>query len=152
MKKIIVMLILAALLLTACSNATQTREPADLQKIYDTVTAQMPEMILLDSGLRLDLLGIDEADCEEAFTAICSDSMRVDEVWVIRAKDNAALQKLTALAQSRIDAQAEVCESYSPEQFAVVKKAEIVTEGLDLVLIISPEAAALRTAVEELLK
>lgn len=149
MKRMIAVLLLAALLLTACSSE---KKAVDLQKVYDTATAQMPEMIALEGSLRLDLLGVDDADCETAYTAICADSMRVDEIWVLRAKDKTALQKLSTLAQNRINAQAEVCESYSPDQYAVVKKAEIITNGLNLVLIISPESAALKTAVEAMIK
>ncbi len=149
MKKRIILLLILVLCLTACGQTSQPeKKPVDLQTVYDSLTGQMPEMIVLDETLQLNLLGVDTADCEQVITAICADSMRVDEVWLLKAKDRAALEKLTDLAKARVESQAEVCQSYAPDQYAIVKKAEIVNSDLYLALLIGPEASTMKTTVE----
>lgn len=151
MKKRIFLLpiLILALCLAACGQDAQPeKEPVDLQAVYDSLTGQMPEMMVLDETLRLNLLGVDAADCEQVITAICADSMRVDEVWLLKARDQAALEKLTELAKVRVESQAEVCQSYAPDQYAIVQKAEIVSADLYLALLIGPEASAMKATVE----
>ncbi len=145
MKKMISLVLIFALALTACGKGSEKN--IDLQSVYNSLEERMPEMLVLDETLQLNLLGVNSADCQQAITAICDDSMRVDEIWLIQAKDSAALEKLTALAETRVAAQAEVCESYSPDQYAIVKKAELVTDGLYLALLIGPEASAMKQTV-----
>lgn len=148
-KRIFLLLILImALCLAACGQKQPEKEPVDLQTVYDSLTGQMPEMMVLDETMQLNLLGVDADDCEQVITAICADSMRVDEVWLLRAKDQAALEKLTELAKVRVESQAEVCQSYAPDQYAIVQKAEILSADLYLALLIGPEASAMKTTVE----
>ncbi len=148
-KRIFLLLILIlALCLAACGQKQTEKEPVDLQAVYDSLTGQMPEMMVLDETMQLNLLGVDAADCEQVITAICADSMRVDEVWLLKAKDQTALEKLTELAKVRVESQAEVCQSYAPDQYAIVQKAQIVSADLYLALLIGPEASAMKTTVE----
>lgn len=148
MKKYICLILILALALSGCGQkGEEAAKTVDLQPVYDSLLEKMPEMLLLDESLRLNLLGISGDDCQQVITAICADSMRVDEIWLLQAKDEAALERLAALAQTRVDAQAEVCESYSPEQYAVVKKAELVKQGLYLALLIGPEASEMKKTV-----
>lgn len=142
MKKVLSLILIFALILAACGKSPE--KEVDLQPVFNSLTENMPEMLVLDETIRLNLLGINSADCRQVITAICADSMRADEIWLIQAKDTAALEKLTALAKTRVEAQAEVCESYSPDQYAIVKKAELVTSGLYLALLIGPDAASMK--------
>lgn len=146
MKRLLSLVLLLALTLSACGGGNPEKD-VDLQSVFDSLTGQMPEMLVLDETLQLNLLGVDSADCQQAVTAICADSVRVDEVWLVQARDASALKKLTALAESRVEAQAEVCQSYAPDQYAVLQKAELFTDGMYLVLLIGPEAAAMKQTV-----
>lgn len=142
MKKFLSLILIFALILSACGKSPE--KEVDLQSVFNSLTEKMPEMLVLDETIQLNLLGIDSADCQQVITAICADSVRADEIWLIQAKDTAALEKLTALAKTRVEAQAEVCESYSPDQYAIVKEAELVTSGLYLALLIGPDAASMK--------
>ena len=142
MKKFLSLILILALILSACGKSSE--KEVDLQSVFNSLTENMPEMLVLDETIRLNLLGINSADCRQVVTAICADSVRADEIWLIQAKDTAALEKLTALAKTRVESQAEVCESYSPDQYAIVKEAELVTNGLYLALLISPNAASMK--------
>ena len=142
MKKFLSLILIFALILSACGKSPE--KEVDLQSVFNSLTEKMPEMLVLDETIQLNLLGIDSADCQQVITAICADSVRADEIWLIQAKDTAALERLTALAKTRVEAQAEVCESYSPDQYAIVKEAELVTSGLYLALLIGPDAASMK--------
>lgn len=142
MKKMVSLILAFALVLAACGKSPE--KEVDLQSVFNSLTEKMPEMLVLDETIQLNLLGIDSTDCQQVITAICADSVQADEIWLIQAKNTAALEKLTALAKTRVEAQAEVCESYSPDQYAIVKRAELVTSGLYLALLIGPDAASMK--------
>ena len=142
MKKFLSLILIIVLILSACGKSPE--KEVDLQSVFNSLREEMPEMLVLDETIQLNLLGIDSADCQQVITAICADSVRADEIWLIQAKDTAALERLTALAKTRVESQAEVCESYSPDQYAIVKEAELVTSGLYLALLIGPDAASMK--------
>lgn len=142
MKRMVSLILAFALVLAACGKSPE--KEVDLQSVFNSLTEKMPEMLVLDETIQLNLLGINSADCQQVITAICADSVRADEIWLIQAKDTTALERLKALAKTRVEAQAEVCESYSPDQYAIVKEAELVTNGLYFALLISPDAASMK--------
>lgn len=142
MKRMVSLILAFALVLAACGKSPE--KEVDLQSVFNSLTEKMPEMLVLDETIQLNLLGINSADCQQAITAICADSVRADEIWLIQAKDTTALERLKALAKTRVEAQAEVCESYSPDQYAIVKEAELVTNGLYFALLIGPDAASMK--------
>ena len=117
--------------------------PADLQALYDTMAAQMPEMIVLDETMMLNFCGIAAEDCAQAVVATCANGLRTDELWLIQAVDEEALDRLQTLAETRLRIKGEESISYSPEQYAVVEKAQLYTSGLYLALIVSPDVDAL---------
>lgn len=142
MKRMVSLILAFALVLAACGKSPE--KEVDLQSVFNSLTEKMPEMLVLDETIQLNLLGINSADCQQVITAICADSVRADEIWLIQAKDTTALERLKALAKTRVEAQAEVCESYSPDQYAIVKEAELVTNGLYFALLIGPDAASMK--------
>lgn len=146
-RNICILLIACVLLLAGCTPQTPERtEPAavlDMQQIYLSFTPHMPEMISMDDAMLLNYCGIETVDCIQSVAAICSDGLRTDEIWLIEAKDAAAADKIAALAQSRLQAKAEESISYSPEQYAVVQKAQLLRSGNYLALIVSPQVETL---------
>lgn len=163
MKKIalILSLILMVAIFAGCSGEStpaETTAPAaepvvlNMQQLYDTLTAgeNMPEMLPLDVDMQLNFCGIDSADCLQSVVAICADSLRTDELWLIEAASEEALARIEAMAQTRLTAKAEESQSYSPEQYAIVQKAEIIKTGNYFILVVSPDvdtlAGMVRTA------
>jgi len=150
MKKTVIAILLALLVLTGCGSSgepTQTTAAPvsmDLKQVYASVTAleNMPEMLPLDPDMQLNFCGIDSADCAQAVVAICSDGLRADEIWLIEAVDASALERLQELAQNRLTAKAEESITYSPEQYAVVQKAQVITVDNYLAVFVSPEVDA----------
>lgn len=156
MKKICLLLMIAVLLLSAaaCGGAAPEEkeapaatvapaEPVDMQALYDTMVSQMPEMIVLDETMMLNFCGITAGDCTQAVVATCADGLRTDELWLIEAADEAALENLKTLAETRLKQKGEESISYSPEQYAVVEKAQVIANGLYFAVIVSPDVDAL---------
>lgn len=117
--------------------------PADMEKIYEAMAEKMPEMIRMDETTMLNFCGIQAQDCVQVVAAICADGLITDEVWLIEAKDEAALERLKTLAESRLQMKGEESITYSPEQYEVVQKAQVLTNGLYMALIVSPDVEAL---------
>lgn len=156
MKRMIAMILAVTMLLclAGCQSETnpdtqpssvpqETNAPADMEKIYEAMAEKMPEMIRMDETTMLNFCGIQAADCVQVVAAICADGLITDEVWLIEAKDEAALERLKTLAENRLQAKGEESITYSPEQYEVVQKARILTNGLYMALIVSPDVDAL---------
>lgn len=149
MKKMIsLILVLAiALSMTAC-GAKEEAKTVDLNGLYESYSEYMPEMFYLDEGSLMNFLGIDVADCAQYTVAICAEGMRTDEVWLIEAKDQAAFDRLKALAETRIQSKLDETRDYVPDQYVIVEKAQLLTNGLYIGLLISPEVDALKAGFE----
>lgn len=158
MKKLFcaILAVLMLLSLAACGSndnttgSTQNNTPKELNlaEVYTTITkdAQMPEMMQVGNDMILDLYGIREEYYTQAVVYICVNSLRADEIWLLEAKDAASMETLKTLVQSRIDQKDAESITYSPEQNAVVKAAQIIEAGNYLVMIVSPDAAAIAGA------
>ncbi len=163
-KTLIAVIALLALILTGCGASQPTTsapvettaaatEPAapDFEKVYEEMTGKLPEMILLDDATMQTYCGINKEDCLQALVAVNLNGLETDEIWLIEAKDEKAMDDLEAAAQLRLKMKAEETETYAPAQYEVVKKAQLIREGRFLALIVTPEAETLagtfRTAI-----
>lgn len=155
MKRITAVLLCAALLLSmaACgSEPAPEKKNVDLNALYESFGSSLPEMWILDEDMMLNMFGIKAEDCTQVITAIVSTGLNVDEVWLIEAKDAAALEQLKTLAESRMQAKADETVDYLPDQYVFVEKGVILTEGLYLALIVSPDVDALKATFEAAVK
>lgn len=150
MKKIICAILAACLLLSmaACGKKEAPAVSLDTAALYESYSQYLPEMFYPDEATLLNFLGIHAEDCVQYKVAICAEGLRADEVWLIEAKDAAALENLTALANARIQSKLDETETYAPDQYLIVQKAEVLTNGLYLALFISPDVDALKAGFE----
>ncbi len=149
MKKVLVLLLVlvTVLSLAACGEQTDGQTPVsmDMNTTYHSIAGavEAPEMLELTEDLMLDYCGIRKEMVKQAKVMICADSLRTDEIWLLEAVDEAAAKNLVALANKRLEKKGEENITYSPEQYAVVQKAELVHSGLYIGLFVSPDAAAM---------
>lgn len=150
MKKMISLLLAVVLVMSLAACGSKQEEPVsiDVNALYESYSQYMPDMFYPDEMTMMDFLGIDVADCTQYKVAICAEGMRSDEVWLIEAKDAAALENLQQLAQTRIEAKKDETVSYAPDQYVVVEKAVVLTQGNYLALFISPDVDALKAGFE----
>lgn len=144
MKKttLFVLILALTLTLTACGKAAPAEkapEPVDLAALRESIEPLYPPMMEAGSDMRLALLGIREEDCAQCVVLLCADVMKYDELWLLEAADDEALERLKGLAEQRMSARAQESESYAPAQFAVVQQGQVLTSGRYLALIVSPE-------------
>ena len=150
MKKMICLMLALSLVLclAACGAKAEAPKTVDMKALFDSYSQYLPDMFYPDEDTMLNFLGINVEDCTHYQVAICAEGMRSDEVWLIEAKDEAALEALRQLAQTRIEAKLEETVSYAPDQYVVVEKAQVLTNGLYLALLISPDVDALKAGFE----
>ena len=150
MKKLISVLLALSLMLSMAACGGKAEEPVsiDVNALYETYSQYMPDMFYPDEDTLMNFLGISVEDCAQYKVAICAEGMRSDEVWLIEAKDAAALERLQELAQARIASKLDETVTYAPDQYVVVEKAQILVNGLYLALLISPEVDTLKAGFE----
>lgn len=153
MRKMISLLLAAAMMLTlaACGGSEPEKKAVDMTALYESIQDTLPEMMILDETTMLNFFGVDAADCAQVVTAVCANGLDADEVWLIEAKDEAALERLTTLVNTRLTAKEEENITYNPEQYAVIQKAVIITKDLYIAFLVSPEVDTLKAAVESAL-
>ena len=117
----------------------------DLPAIYEKMTqaATMAEMYEMDADLMLALYGLQAEDMKQFVVMGCAEPLLADEVWLIEAVDAAAAERIKTLANACLEQKDAVSETYSPEQNAVVKKAQLLQQGNYIALIVSPNVEAL---------
>lgn len=149
MKRMTALILAAVLLLslTACGGKEEAKN-VDLNAIYEGYSQYLPDMFLADESTMLNFLGIEAADCTQVVVAISGEGMRTDEVWLIQAKDEVALEKIRNLASVRQVAKEDETISYAPDQYAVVVESQTVTNGLYFAYLVSPDAAAMKAEFE----
>ena len=156
MKRFLLILAVVAMLfsLAACggdetpatTGAAQSAQVSmDLAQVFADMKAMMPEMTDLGENAMLNRYGIKSEYCSEAYVAVCTDGMKADEVWLIKANDETSLQTLQTLANNRMQAKDDESVTYSPEQNKIVKQGKVITNGLYLALIETTEVVALES-------
>lgn len=115
----------------------------DLKKVYDDCAEIMPEMLVLDADMMFDYCGIKAEYCIESYVAICANSLRTDEIWLIKVTDSDALSRISDLAEARLKAKGDESISYSPEQYEVVQNAKTIIKGDYFALLVSPDVTSL---------
>lgn len=144
MKRYIALLLAVLMLcLAGCGGKNEANVEIDVQSVYDSMVAKMPEMLVMDESMMLNFCGIQADMCNQAVVAVCFDGLRADEIWLIEAKDADTLKQLESLAASRLERKGEESITYSPEQYEVVQKAEVITVGNYLAVIVSPDVSDL---------
>ena len=123
MKKVLSLMLALSLVLSmaACGGKAEEVASVDVNALYESYGPYMPDMFYPDEATLLDFLGIDVEDCVQYKVAICAEGMRTDEVWLIEAKDETALETLRQLAQTRIESKLDETVSYAPDQYVIVE-------------------------------
>lgn len=155
MKKIICLALALICLLALCACGQEEAPAAkkvELQPLYDSFAPSLPDMMIMDESIRLNLLGVKNEDCVQVICAVAAVGLQADEIWLIEASNAEALASLKTLAENRLNAKKEETSFYSPDQFAICEDGRILTEGNYLALIVSPEADTFEAAFKDAMK
>ena len=147
------LLLALCLLLSGCGakDAPSGKKAGTAADIYAAMAAKgvLPAMLPLEGEELFDLVGLDPADCAEITYMIAENGLAADEIALLTAVDSAAADRCEAVLRSRVEARSAEFEGYLPEQYAVMKNAVLLRDGLRLALIVSPEAQALKAVYGE---
>ncbi len=133
---------LVVLLLAGCGAQTVKM---DMAQVYADIckNVAVPEMLELNAGMMLDYCGIKAEDVSQAVVLVCADSLKTDEIWLLEAVDAKTAGRLVELAEKRLAKKGEESITYSPEQYQVVQKAQLIQVGNYVALLVSPDAEAM---------
>ena len=137
--------LLCALILLLTAGCGAQKASADMQSVYEQMQRDldMPEMIMVSEKRLVNVYGIDPETCVQGIFAVAADGLRVDEIWLIEARDDAAAEKLSSFAKSRAEQLCAETENYLPDQYKVAADARIVHKGRYVARFISPGADAM---------
>ena len=152
MKRVIYTIMALCLVLTLAACGSEKQANVDVAVLFESNQQYLPEMFFPDEQTLLNFLGIQAEDCVQYKVAICAEGLRADEVWLIEAKDDAAMENLTKLADARIQSKLDETESYAPDQYLIVQKAQVLTNGRYLALMISPDVDTMKAGFEAAFK
>lgn len=147
MKKILVSvmaILMCMCLLTACGGA-KTLNDTPLSEAMDKINAEVfgdgENMRVIDSLEKLELYyDIDPADVKEFAVEVSKNSAtEIDEVILIKAVDEEAANRIAEKLEIRLQAQKDLCASYSAELLAVADKCAVRTQGVLVSLIITEQ-------------
>jgi hypothetical protein len=98
-----------------------------------------------------DFYGIFPKDYSDAVFMMSADSLLADEIVIILAVDDAAAKRVNGILENRMRIKADEARTYSPEQYSIIGRGMVTTDGLWVSLIVSPDVTALRTAYRNIL-
>jgi hypothetical protein len=145
-------LLILALALTGCAGGDKAgaAKDWDVEALYTQMesSVDMPGMLELDDTMKFDFCGVDAAELNQSKMLVCEDSLRTDEIWLLEVKDAAGMREIDELIAARIKAKEDESITYSPEQYAIVQKHNVIKNGNFVALIVSPSVDELSAVVE----
>ena len=139
--------LLAALLLSLALLGGCVSKPAqvNMEQAYENMvkSGHLPPMLQLGPEDALNLIGLVSEDHSQQVVMVAQDSLIADEVVLIEARDQSAADRAYQLLEERLRVKANEARNYSPEQYAIIQQGILKREGLNLLLLVSPQADAL---------
>lgn len=144
MKKTVCILLLAVMAMCFTVGCTKEKELNDtpLSQAVDKINAEVfggsDGMRSIDSLDKLELYySIDQTDVKEFAAEVSkSSATEIDEVVLVKAVDEAAAKRIAEKLEIRLEAQKDLCASYSAELLSVAEKCSVRTEGVLVSLIV----------------
>ena len=143
-------LLLMLLVLTGCGQKT----PPALPDVYAALesAASLPPMTMLDADELSDYIGIDDTLCSSVQAHAAQDGLVVDAVMLFTARDEKSAQSIEAQLSDYLDYRKREMRDYLPEQYAVLERAVLRRDGVQVALLISPQVDALVQAYEKAIR
>lgn len=143
MKKLIAVLLALSCLFALCACGEEEKEEekevtlelsALSQQIIESIGVPMPQ---LNENMALNMYGLSAEDCAEMYVYSDYDATKCNELWLIKAADEAALEDVKTFAQNRVDSLLQQSNNYNADVYAASQKAEIEVRGLYLMLCVT---------------
>ena len=128
-------------LFTACTAAPDNSNIAAAE-VYDALMSKVefPEMLSLDAGGLVSLLGIDDSLYTEAVAYIPLTAVSGKMVFIVKATDSAAAATLAEKLESYRAGVLAQMNNYLPDEYRIASACKVETVGNYATLFISPDA------------
>ncbi len=125
-----------------------------LEEIYTQMTenVELPAMLRLEDDYITNYYGADLSTFEEYVFAAAEDALLAENIILVKMKEGNSNEAVVKLLESIIKQKKSELQNYLPEQFKIVEKSEVVTNGDYIVLIISSQKDALEEQLPAALK
>ena len=140
---LIAVLLCMSMLLCACSGSAGASKPlADIYAELKPMLSSPDEMNDLTAAAQLDrYYGITEDQVEEFAGGINNTGVVMDEIVLIKAKDDAAASAVKTALENRLTSKLNENKNYNPEQAAIIEQCSVEQNGLYVSLIIAENAS-----------
>lgn len=124
------------------------------QSIYEAIgqKVDLPSMIEGDDSFISNYYGINPADLDGYVFASAEDATLADSVIIMKAKSEDAVDNLVASLNTVIEQKSAEMENYLPEQYDIVAKSSVKTDGTYVYLVISEDADSIESVIQDALK
>ena len=126
-----------------CSGGGETLSDPEEMYSFISENAAFPSMEDVDAEAVRDIYGIDLDKISRYVLRISEDKSIADEVAIFETADPEYLSTLDRLLSSRLNMAARAARDYSPEQYEIILKAEVVSRGRYVFFIVNSESASL---------
>lgn len=148
MRRIIVLMISLALLLSSCASKAL---PAP-KELFDTITESVDlcEMTDVTADYLMSMLGIDSSECDGAVYMIPTSEISQEELVIIRAKDSISADSIKAALTARLDYLRDSVKRYLTEYQSLMNSGVVRMDGLTVSLIISEKVEEIEAVYNKL--
>lgn len=157
MKKLLLGLLVAGILLTGCSKKDEPKPAKDVNlselmtKIQNNTEIELPKLMLADKEAISSLYNIKEGDTKQAVMALAMINVQADEVIMVQASSDKMPAVKEALDQ-RMKTVESNWEHYLPEQYDLVKNRKTYENGEYYAIVISRNADKIIAEIENAFK
>ena len=140
MKKILVLLLAAVMLLCCACGKTEAKP---LPEIYNDIKAQVgfENVTELDEARLMErFYGITEDMMAEFAGCVNASGVNQEEVVLVKAADETAAAAVKEKLDNRYQAKLQQNKNYNPEQAAIIEKCSVQQDGLYVSMIVSDKA------------
>ena len=112
----------------------------------------LPSMMEGDDSFISNYYGINPADLDGYVFASAEDATLADTVIIMKAKSEDSVSNIVGSLNTIIEQKAAEMENYLPEQYDIVAKSSVKTEGSYVYLVISKDAGDIESVIQSALK
>lgn len=149
MRKFLTSLVLLMLVL-GLSSCSQVAAPKKAQQVYDAVlgASDFQELTAMDLDMTAILLDVDVQLIEDFAVGLDASRYTPEALFVISAKDQAGKKTLETALQAYLDQLTLEYRDYRPKELPKLEGAKVQSQGLQVVLMVAPDAQKAEEALK----
>ena len=142
-KRFLIIAFAIVFVLTGCAKKiVELPAPPEIYAAI-TETIALPELVELPEELFIYSYGIEPEWFDSAVSYSCLDSMKPDEIVIIRAVDEEAANNVRKKLKTRLAYKIKSAENYLPETVPILNNGVVRQDGLIVSMIVSGEITAI---------